>query len=276
MNLLKCILTNNLCYKAGKTIIPKGVMVHSTGANNPNIKRYVQPLDHDVPGAYDPDRETLMKFLGKNQYNNDWNHTDRKAGVHAFIGKLADGSIASVQTLPWDHRGWHAGSGTKGSANNTHVSFEICEDGLTDPVYFKKAKDEAVALTTMLCKMYNLDPMADGVIICHQDGYKRGVACNHSDIYNWWPKHNYTMDDFRSEVFSAMTDNDQDPDLNSDQDTRELVFYKTINSVPDYYRPSIGKLIAKGVLIGTEDGIIDVSEDMCRIMTVLDRMGKLD
>lgn len=45
MNLRKLILTNNACYKAGKTIKPKGIMVHSTGANNPNLKRYVGPDD---------------------------------------------------------------------------------------------------------------------------------------------------------------------------------------------------------------------------------------
>ena len=38
MNLHQLILTGNDCYKAGRTIIPKGVMVHSTGANNPNLK----------------------------------------------------------------------------------------------------------------------------------------------------------------------------------------------------------------------------------------------
>jgi N-acetylmuramoyl-L-alanine amidase len=31
MNLRKLILTENACYKAGKTIVPKGIMVHSTG-----------------------------------------------------------------------------------------------------------------------------------------------------------------------------------------------------------------------------------------------------
>ncbi len=41
MNLHKLILTNNACYKAGRTIVPKGIMVHSTGANNPWLKRYV-------------------------------------------------------------------------------------------------------------------------------------------------------------------------------------------------------------------------------------------
>lgn len=88
MNLKKLIFTNNACYKAGKTITPKGIMVHSTGANNPNLKRYVGPDDG---------------LLGKNQYNNHWNQDKpdgRQVCVHGFIGKLADGNIATYQTLP--------------------------------------------------------------------------------------------------------------------------------------------------------------------------------
>ncbi|HQA15945.1 MAG TPA: amidase, partial [Candidatus Avimonas sp.] len=45
MNLKKLIFTSNDCYRAGKTIAPKGILVHSTGANNPNLKRYVGPDD---------------------------------------------------------------------------------------------------------------------------------------------------------------------------------------------------------------------------------------
>ena len=45
MNLHKLIFTNNACYKAGRKITPKGIMVHSTGANNPWLKRYVGPDD---------------------------------------------------------------------------------------------------------------------------------------------------------------------------------------------------------------------------------------
>ena len=44
MNLHKLIFTNNACYKAGRRITPKGIMVHSTGANNPNLRRYVELL----------------------------------------------------------------------------------------------------------------------------------------------------------------------------------------------------------------------------------------
>jgi len=188
MNLQKLILTNNACYKAGKTIIPKGIMVHSTGANNPWLKRYVGPDDG---------------LLGKNQYNNHWNQDKpggRQVCVHAFIGKLANGSIATYQTLPWNHRGWHAGSGSKGSVNDTHISFEICEDGLTDAAYFNAVYKEATELCAYLCKEYKLDPMADGVIIGHYEGYKRGIASNHADPGHWFPKHGKSMDTFRAEV----------------------------------------------------------------------------
>lgn len=189
MNLIKNLLTKNDCYTTGKKITPKGVMVHSTGANNPNIKRYVQP---NVSG------------IGTNRNNNDWNRPGVAKCVHAFIGKLENGSIATVQTLPWDHRGWHAGKGSKGSANDTHISFEICEDGLTDKTYFNKVYKEAVELTVYLCKMYKLDPMKDGVVICHNEGYKRGIASGHADVTHWFPKHGKSMDDFRSDVKAAM------------------------------------------------------------------------
>lgn len=35
MNLRELFLTENACYKAGGKIEPKGIMVHSTGVNNP-------------------------------------------------------------------------------------------------------------------------------------------------------------------------------------------------------------------------------------------------
>lgn len=71
--------------------------------------------------------------------------------VHAFIGKLKDGSIATYQTLSWNHHGWYAG----GDANNTHIGFEICEEGLTDKTYFNKIYKETVELYAYLCNSIN-------------------------------------------------------------------------------------------------------------------------
>lgn len=59
------------------------------------------------------------------------------------------------------------------------------------------------------------------------------------------------------------------------EDDDDMTYYKTINDVPADYKPSIQKLITKGVLKGYGNGQIDVSEDFCRTMTVLDRLGKL-
>lgn len=181
MNLQKLILTNNACYKAGRTIIPKGVMVHSTGANNPWLKRYIGPDDG---------------LLGKNPYNNHWNQNKpdgREVCVHAFIGKLADGTIATYQTLPWNMRGWHCG----GSGNDTHIGFEICEDGLTDTTYFNKVYTEAIELCVYLSKLYGL---TENDIIGHYEGYQKGIASNHGDPRNWFSKHGKSMDTFRAEV----------------------------------------------------------------------------
>jgi hypothetical protein len=181
LNLRKLLLTKNDCYKVGQKITVKGIMVHSTGANNPNLKRYVGPDDG---------------LLGHNSNNNHWNQPrpdGQQKCVHAFIGKLTNGSIATYQTLPWNHRGWHAG----GKANDTHIGFEICEDGLIDPVYFGKVYREAVELCVYLCKQFNL---TEKNIICHSEGYKQGIASNHGDVMHWFPKHGKSMDTFRAEV----------------------------------------------------------------------------
>jgi len=164
-------------------------MWHSTGANNPNLKRYVQPDDGR---------------LGTNKNGNHWNQSKpggRSVCVHAFIGLDKNSEVATYQTLPWNIRGWHAGS-TAG--NDKYIAFEICEDSLVDKEYFNKVYKEACELTAYLCKKFKWDPMEDGVVICHSEGYRRGVASNHADVMHWFSKHGKTMDDVRKDVKALM------------------------------------------------------------------------
>lgn len=213
MNLHKLILTNNACYLAGKRMTPKGIMVHSTAANNPNLRRYVGPDDG---------------LLGVNQYGNHWNTYapgGRKVCVHAFIGKLKDGSIATYQTLPWDYVGWHCG----GDANQTHIGFEICEDGLTDASYFSAVYQEAVELCVYLCKLYGL---TEKDVLCHSEGYQRGIASNHADVMHWFPKHNKTMDDFRAAVKAGLEEKEE-PEMDNTPSSwsKEAVTWATDNGL---------------------------------------------
>ena len=173
-------------------------------------------------------------------------------------------------------KGWHAG----GSANNTHIGFEICEDSLHDKFYFDKVYKEAVEFTAYLCKKFSLNPKEDGVIICHNEGYDRRVASNHSDVMHWFPKHGKSMDSFRNDVIALMSSEE-----NNTEGEEELVtLYKHLSDVPEAYRPSIEKVMKKGALKGysdtnpnsLEDNVLNVSEDFCRTMTVLDNLGVLD
>ncbi len=199
---LVCMQTQSTCYKGTSTMTVKGVLWHSTGANNPTLKRYVQPSDNAV------DKNEWLELLGKNQYNNDWNHITRQAGLNCWIGKLADGTVTTVQTMPWNFKPWGCGSGPKGSCNNGWIQFEICEDGLTDKAYFDKVYKEACEITAYLCDMFDIDPNGtvevNGVqvptILCHYDSHKLGLGSNHGDIDHWFPKFGKSMKTVREDV----------------------------------------------------------------------------
>ncbi len=216
MNLIKCYQTNSTWYKGAKRdSTPVGILWHDTSAGNPSLKRYVQPL------TTDSNYNEMMSLLGKNQYSNDWNHIEHQAGLNAWIGKLADGSIATIQAGDWTMTPWGCGGGSKGSCNGSvkvngstsycgkhWVQFEICDDGYKDKAYFEKVYKEAVELTAHICKLYDIDPKGtvsyNGVkvptILCHADSYKLNLGNNHGDVYPWFNKMGKTMDDVRNDV----------------------------------------------------------------------------
>ena len=187
MKLVKSILTKNPCYTAGRTIAVKGLMLHSIGCPQPSASVFVK----------------------------NWNSASYdRACVHGFID-ANDGTV--YQTLPWNSRGWHAGGG----ANNTHIGVEMCEpncitytggssftcsDKAKAQAMAKRTYASAVELFAMLCKKYNLDPMADGVVISHREGHARGIASNHGDPEHLWRGLglSYTMNTFRADVKKAM------------------------------------------------------------------------
>ena len=187
MKLIKSILTENPCYKAGRTIKIKGLMLHSVGCPQPSASVFI-------------------RLWNKASYNN--------ACVHGFID-ANDGTV--YQTLPWNHRGWHGG----GSSNNTHIGVEMCEpacikytgganftcsDKPTAVAAAERTYKAAVELFAMLCKEYSLDPLADGVIVSHKEGHARGIASNHGDPEHLWKQlgMGYTMDTFRKAVKTEM------------------------------------------------------------------------
>lgn len=199
MQIKETFVTNNPCYTTnekpnGDTRYTnfqkngaKGLMLHSVGCNQPSATVFV----------------------------NNWNKSSYdRACVHAFI----DGNTGVIyQCLPWNFRGWHGG----GDSNNTHIGVEMCEpacikytsgsafvcsDTATAKAVVTRTYNAAVELFAFLCNKYNLNPLADGVIISHKEGHARGIASNHGDPEHLWNglKMGYTMDGFRKAVAAAM------------------------------------------------------------------------
>lgn len=178
MKIIQSILTKNDCYKTGRKITVKGLMLHSVGCSQPKASVFI----------------------------NQWN----KSGIEKCVHGLIDGNTGDVhQTLPWNHRGWHGG----GSSNNTHIGIEMCEPSTIkyiggasfkdiDPAATKetvlRTYNTAVELFAFLCEEFNLNPLTD--IISHSEGHKRGIASNHADPEHLWKLCGLSMDSFREAV----------------------------------------------------------------------------
>lgn len=212
MQIKETFVTNNPCYKRNQNPDlekdentrqkyisfqkngAKGLMLHSVGCPQPSAMVFV----------------------------NNWNDSSYdNACVHAFI----DANTGVVhQCLHWNFRGWHGG----GSSNNTHIGVEMCEpacirytggssftcsDTATARAAVTRTYNAAVELFAFLCKKYNLNPLASGVIVSHAEGYKLGIASNHGDPEHLWRGLNmsYTMDGFRKAVAAAMGKGEDKP-----------------------------------------------------------------
>ena len=184
MEIIQCYQTKNPCYRKGTPMKPVGIVVHSTGANNPHLCRYV-----DCP-----------EWLGVNRYGNHWNRPEAATLVHGAIGLDKEGFVTVVNTLPYTMAAWGVGKGSRGSYNydpTGHIQFEMCEDDLTDPSYFDQVMGTAVAYCAQLCREYGL---AAESIVSHKEAHAQGYASNHGDPENWMGRFGMTMEDFRARV----------------------------------------------------------------------------
>lgn len=175
-------------YKNG----PSGLMLHSVGCAQPSA---------DV-------------------FADGWNRESKDDAMCHGVIDANDGNTR--QTLRWDYRAWHCGSGSNGSANNTHIGIEMCESNKIrylqkgEPGYSagkfeildkaaaqnhaRVAYNGAVELFAMLCVKFKLDPLTQ--IISHKEGHTLGIASNHGDPEHYWKGLGmpYTMDTFRAAV----------------------------------------------------------------------------
>lgn len=205
---------------------------------------------------------TACPGVSANSFVKSWNvekPNGRLVCVHGFI------DLSGVyETLPFDVKGWHAG----GKANDELLGFEICEPkDYADKEYFEEIKKVALEYTAIVCKLFQ---WTEKDITSHCEAHKKKgsvYASGHADLDHWWLKyHNYSMDNFRSDLKKILNNEVEDMENR----------YKDIKDIPAWARPTIDKLIEKGLLKGKDNGEIDLSLDMLRILVINDNAKLYD
>lgn len=183
----KAYARNNGAFRAARHMpsgSPEGIIIHSTGANNPNLRRYVN----------------APEVCGENPYKNYFDRGDSDVCPHAVIGLDKSGEVRAAKLLPWNICCWGCGSGSSGSYNYSpaYVQIEVCEDELNDREYF----DRAFGLAAELCQrlLRNYPTIRPENIISHHEAHLRGYASNHADCDHWLRKFGLNMDWFRALV----------------------------------------------------------------------------
>lgn len=225
--------------------------------------RYTNFQQHGAKGA-------VLHSIGIQQPSaaviaNNFDRSDAEASVHAVL--QADGQV--LQLMPWNYRAWHVG----GSANDTHIGVEMTEpsciwydanngyklhieDRAAALDFVKKTYTQAVELFAWLCTEYGWNPLEDGVILSHKECHARGIGSNHGDPEHLWDALNtgYTMDTFRRDVAEEMEAN--------------MVRYNKVEDMPAWAQEEIRALVDAGALRGDENGNLNLTEDMIRMLII--------
>ena len=171
MNIIKaynenCIDSNNLKKMASK---PMGIIVHSTGFNNPYTAYHVEKS------------KNLKRF------------------PHAFIGYDEMKKISVVEIIPQNICCRNVGIGMYGSLDYApaYLQIEICEDSKENKNYYNAVFEEAIEYCAHICNVYNLSVQE---IVSHKEAYEAGYGSNYKDPEYWMKIYGETMSNFREKV----------------------------------------------------------------------------
>ena len=195
---------------------------------------------------------------------------------------------------------WHAGDGNiAGGGNLTSLSIEIIMGDTAE--HDAAAKDNGARIAAWLLWKHGLDINA---LVTHTYWVNKLAGKSFADVDDqcatpvsggkWCPSYifgsssaatakknwlafkaivaGYLAELNGGNTTQAPSTVDPEPQPGREKEGSSRVIYKTLEEIPSYYRDTVKKVIDKGAM-KISDG---VSEDVCRTLTILDRLGKLD
>ena len=173
--MIECLMTNSTAWaKGSEAMIPQGIVIHSSGFEQPYLWYFVQPSNSD------PNKIQILNTLGINQKHTDYNHTYRIMNYHYWIGKDINDDIQVIRAFP---------DSFKIADNYIHIC--LLEDDLNNKDYVIQIIPALTQLCAQLCKKHNWD---DKHILDHSE------VSSFPDANYWLSKYGYSSKDIRQIV----------------------------------------------------------------------------
>lgn len=205
-------------------------------------------------GRTQPVRYIVLHYTANNgdTAKNNCDYYQRVGGLKASAHYFCD-EHGAMQSVREGDTAWHCGAEAgqrywhPECRNGNSIGIEMCSRKRADGSYYIKPETvaNAAALAREIMQRYGID--TDHVLRHYDVTGKRCPMPWVDDPAQWT-------------AFLAMLT----PEHQNEEEDENMVKYKTIADVPEWYRSEVQELMDAGALKGTGNGVIDISEDVVR------------
>ena len=204
-------------------------------------------------GRTQPVRYIVMHYTANNgdTAKNNCDYYHRVGGLQASAHYFCD-EHGAMQSVRERDTAWHCGAEAgqpywhPECRNANSIGIEMCSRKRADGSYYIKPETvaNAAALAKDIMQRYGIDTEH---VVRHYDVTGKRCPMPWVDDPAQW-----------TEFKEILKQND------NDEEDENMVKYKTIDDVPEWYRSEVQELMDAGALKGTGNGAIDISEDVVR------------
>ena len=202
-------------------------------------------------GRTQPVRYIVMHYTANNgdTARNNCDYYHRVGGLQASAHYFVD-EHGAMQSVREGDTAWHCGARAywhPECRNGNSIGIEMCSRKRADGSYYilPETVANAAALAKDIMQRYGIDTEH---VVRHYDVTGKRCPMPWVDDPAQWT------------AFLAMLT----PEHPNDEEDENMVKYKTIDDVPEWYRSEVQELMDAGALKGTGNGAIDISEDVVR------------
>ena len=206
--------------------------------------------DNYRAGRTQPVRYIVMHYTANNgdTAKNNCDYYHRVGGLQASAHYFVD-EHGAMQSVRESDTAWHCGARAywhPECRNANSIGIEMCSRKRADGSYYilPETVANAAALAREIMQRYGIDTEH---VLRHYDVTGKRCPMPWVDDPAQWT------------AFKDMLKQND-----NDEEDENMVKYKTIDDVPEWYRSEVQELMDAGALKGTGNGAIDISEDVVR------------